>query len=159
MFSPSSLIASPESAGVWLPLFCVSATNRSMSALSQDPCSRKVLPHEICTGRCGMGPLASSQDVFGLVVCFFYHAGGILLDKGKAMPETHQIHRLDARICGHSTRGAVPLWKIGRKLKKSRTLFTNRTYVFPGLPHRSFVGSHLPKVTPSRTWFFDAGVY
>ena len=51
------------------------------------------------------------------------------------------------------------LWKVGRKLKKSRTLFTSRTYAFPGLPHRSFVRSHLSKVTPSRTWFFDAGVH
>ena len=51
------------------------------------------------------------------------------------------------------------LWKIGRKLKKSRTLSTSRTYVFPGLPHRSFMRSHLPKVAPSRTWFFDAGVH
>ena len=51
------------------------------------------------------------------------------------------------------------LWKAGRKLKKSRTLFTSRTYAFPGLPHRSFVRSHLSKVTPSRTWFFDAGVH
>ena len=51
------------------------------------------------------------------------------------------------------------LWRIGRKLKKSRTLSTSRTYVFPGLPHRSFVRSHLPKVTPSCTWFFDAGVH
>ena len=34
-------------------------------------------------------PSTSSQDVFGLVVCFFYHVGGILLDKRKAVPETH----------------------------------------------------------------------
>lgn len=51
------------------------------------------------------------------------------------------------------------LWKIGRKLKKSRTLFTSRSYVFPGLPHRSFMRSHLSKVTPSHSWFFDAGVH
>ncbi|KAF8811107.1 hypothetical protein BYT27DRAFT_6455382 [Phlegmacium glaucopus] len=68
--SPSSLIASPESVGVWLPLSCASATNRSMSALPRDPRSRNVPPHEICTGRCGMEPSASSQDVLSLVVCF-----------------------------------------------------------------------------------------
>ena len=50
------------------------------------------------------------------------------------------------------------LWKIARKLKKLRTLFTSRTYAFTGLPHRSFVRSHLPKVTPSRIWFFDADI-
>jgi hypothetical protein len=66
-----------------------------------------MLPREIRTGRCGMGPSAFSQDVFGLVARFLYHVGGILLDQGKTMPETHQIHRPDARICGHSTRGAV----------------------------------------------------
>ena len=153
MFSPSFLIASPESVGVWSSLSCVSATNRSMSALSRDPCSRKMLPHEIRTGCCGMGPSASSQGAWSLVVCFFYHVGGILLDKGKAMPETHWIHRPDAGICRHSTRGRYHFRKVGRKLKKLRTLFTNRTYVFPGLPHRSFVRSYLPKVTPSRTWF------
>ena len=75
------------------------------------------------------------------------------------MPETHQIHHPDARTCGHSTRGAVPPVESRSKLKKSRTLFTSRTYAFPGLPHRSFVRSHLSKVTPSRTWFFDAGVH
>lgn len=64
------LIASPESVGVWLPLSCDSATNRSMSALPRDPCSRKVLPHEIRTGRYGMESSASSQDVLDLVVCF-----------------------------------------------------------------------------------------
>ena len=113
----------------------------------------------IRTGRCGMEPSASSQDVFGLVVCFFYLDGSILIDKGKAMPETHWIHRPGARICGHSTRGVIPFMENGSKLKKSRTLFTSRTYVFPGLPHKSLVRSHLPKVTPSRTWFFDAGVH
>lgn len=78
-----------------------------------------------------------------LSYAFFYHVGGILLDKGKTVPETHQIHRPDSRICGHSTRERYHLWKVGRKLKKSRTLFTSRTYAFPGLPHRSFVRSHL----------------
>jgi len=124
MFSPSSLIASSESVGVRLPLSWVSATYRSMSALSRDPCSCKVLPHEIRTGRCGMQPLISSQDVFGLVVCFFYHVGGILLDKGKAVPETHQIHHPDARICGHSTRGAVPIMENRSKIEEvTHTLY------------------------------------
>ena len=125
MFSPSSLIASPESVGVWLPLSCVLATNRSMSALSRDSCSCKVLlPHEIRTGRCGMGPSAFSQDALGLVVCFFCHVGGILLDKGKAMPETHWIHRPDARICGHSTRDAPPLIGDRSKIEKvTHTLY------------------------------------
>lgn len=31
--------------------------------------------------------------------------------------------------------------------------------MFPGLPHRSFVRSHLPNATPSRTWFFDGDVH
>jgi hypothetical protein len=118
MFSTLSLIASPESVGVRLPLSCVSTTNRSMSALPRDPCSRKVLPHEIRTGRCGTGPSASSQDVLGLVVCLLCHVGGILLDKGKAMPETHWIHCPDARICGHGTRGATPITENSSKIEE-----------------------------------------
>ena len=54
-----------------------------------------------------------------------YHVGGIfLLDNGKVTPETHWIHRPDTRFCGHITREAsrYNLWKMGRNLRKSRTL-------------------------------------
>ena len=78
----------------------------------------------IRTGRCGMEPSASSQDVFGLVVCFFYLDGSILIDKGKAMPETHWIHRPGARICGHSTRGVIPFMENGSKIEEvTHTLY------------------------------------
>ena len=118
-----------------------------MSALPRDPCFCKVPLHEIRTGRCRMGPSTSSQDVLGLVVCFFCHAGGILLNKGKAVPETHWIIVLTREFADTAPEARYYLWKIGRKLKKPRTFFTSRTYAFPGLPHRSFVRLHLPKVT------------
>ena len=76
-----------------------------MSALSRDPCFRKVLTHAVS-------------------YALFYHVGGILLDKGKAMPETHQIRHPDARICNHCTRGAVPLMETRSKIEEvTHTLY------------------------------------
>ena len=86
--------------------------------------------------------------------------GSILLDKGKAMPETHWIHCPDVIICGHSTRGAVPLMEIRSKIEEVTHALYQQDIRVSWFPHRSFVTrSHLPNVTPSRTWFFDADVY
>ena len=61
---------------------------------------------------------------WALSYAFFNHVGGILLDKGKAMPETHGIHRPDPRICGHSTRGAVRLMENRSKIEEvTHTLY------------------------------------
>jgi len=56
-----------------------------------------------------------------------------LLDKGKAMPETHQIHHPDARICGHSTRGAVPFIENRPKTEEVTHTPNQQAYAFPGL--------------------------
>jgi hypothetical protein len=53
-----------------------------------------------------------------LSYAFFIMLVVLLLDKGKAVPETHQIHRPGARNCGHSTRGAVPLMENRSKIEE-----------------------------------------
>ena len=160
MFSPTSLIASPESVGVWLSLSCVSATHRSVSALSRDLCYCLMLPREIHTERCGMGPLAFSQDVFGLVARlslsrWWYFARKREDDAGNTSDPLSWRENLRTQ---HQRRGII-YRMFGRKLKKSRTLPTNRTHASPGFSHWSLVRSYLPKVTPSCTWFSDAGVH
>ena len=150
MFSPSF---SPESVGVRLPRSWVSATNRSMFALSRDPFSRKVLPHEICTGCCGMRPSTSSQDVFGLVDVVVYR---ILLDKQCRKHIRFII--LTREFADTAPEARYHLWKVGRKRSHAHSLRAG-PYMSPGLPHRSSVRSHLSMVAPSCTKFFDAGVH
>ena len=68
--------------------------------------------------------LHSRKMFLALSYAFFYHVGGILLDKGKVVPETHQIHHPDARTCGHSTRGAVPPAESRSKIEEvTHTLY------------------------------------
>ena len=78
------------------------------------------------------------------------------------MSETHWFHRPDARTCGHSTREAfaVPPVENRSEIEEvTHTLIPVGHTCFLGLHTDLFVRSRLPKVTPLRTWFFDAGVH
>jgi hypothetical protein len=158
MFSPSPFIASPESVGVWLPLFCVSATHRSMFALSREPCPRKVLPHEYAQDAAVWDLLHPRKMFLALSYAFLIMMVIFCSIKGRRCRKHIGSIALMREFADTAPEARYHLWKIGRKLK-SRTLFTSRAYAFPGLPHRSLLRSRFPKVTPSRTWFFDAGVH
>lgn len=84
------------------------------------------------------------------------------LIKGRRCRKTGWIHRPDERICRHNTREAfaVPLVENRPEIEEvTHTLIPVGHTCFLGLHTDLFVRSRLPKVTPLRTWFFDAGIH
>lgn len=84
------------------------------------------------------------------------------LIKGRRCRKTRWIHRPDERICRHNTREAfaVPLVENRPEIEEvTHTLIPVGHTCFLGLHTDLFVRSRLPKVTPLRTWFFDAGIH
>lgn len=68
------------------------------------------------------------SGVLGLVICLFIMLVAFLLDKGKAMPENtldpSSLTREFADTTPERRFAVYHLWKIGQKLKKSRTLLS-----------------------------------
>lgn len=94
---------------------------------------------------------------YASISCWWY----FFARSGKVMPETHWIHRPDARILQtqHQRGVAVQLMEDRSKIEEvTHTLCirAGHTY-FLGLHIDLFVRSHLPKVT-LRTWFLGADI-